>query len=107
MSHLSLPISLLKKRRSPLSFFHGVSCSMTVLISQYQIETHTTSVLHGKRTLRFPLIALTTRRSMGPSRHVLSQMVVAGTMTVHPPYNPDKTNSDYAAVKPTTSIIRR
>jgi hypothetical protein len=107
MSHLTLPISLLKKRRSPLSFFHGVSCSMTVLFSQYQIETQTSSVLHGKRTLRFPLIALTTRRSMGPSRHVLSQMVVAGTMTVHPPYNPDKTNSDYAAVKPINSIIRR
>ena len=80
---------------------------MTAFYSNFHMEPNTASVLHGIRTLRFPLIALTTRRSMGPSRHVLSQMVVAGTMTVHPPYNPEKTNSDHADVKPTTSIIRR
>jgi hypothetical protein len=106
MSHLSLPLTLLKKRGSPLSIFHGISCSMTILFSQYHMQPSTSSVLHGSRVLRFPLIALTTRRSMGPSRHVLSQMVVAGTMTVNPPYNPDQPTSDYA-VKPPSSIIRR
>jgi hypothetical protein len=43
-------------------------------------------VLQGQRGVRYPLIALTTQRSMGPFRHVLSQKVVSGTMVIHPPF---------------------
>ena len=48
-------------------------------------------VLQGQRGIRYPLIALTSQRSMGPSRHILSQKVVGGTMVIHPPF--DRTNS--------------
>ena len=48
-------------------------------------------VLQGQRGVRFPLIALTSQRSMGPSRHVLSQKVVGGTMVIHPPYQRSET----------------
>jgi hypothetical protein len=52
---------------------------------------NTISILNGRRTKRYPLIALTTQRSMGPARHILSQRVVAGTMVVSAPYNPSET----------------
>lgn len=41
--------------------------------------------LFGGRGLRRPLIAVATKKDMGPARHALAQMVVAGTMVVHPP----------------------
>ena len=71
---------------------------MSRIFGLNQIKPNTSSVLHGIHAVRFPLMALTTRRSMGPARHILSQMVVAGTMTVHPPYNPDQPTSDSVAV---------
>ena len=46
------------------------------------------SILNGPRRKRYPLIALTTQRSMGPARHTLSQRVVAGTFFINPPYKP-------------------
>jgi hypothetical protein len=47
------------------------------------------NVLFGdQRGIKRPLIALTTKKEMGPVRHALSQMVVAGVMTVHPPMRP-------------------
>jgi hypothetical protein len=49
-------------------------------------------VLQGQRGVRYPLIALTTQRSMGPARHALSQKVVGGTMVIHPPYERSKTS---------------
>lgn len=49
-------------------------------------------VLQGQRGLRYPLIALTTQRSMGPARHALSQKVVGGTMTIHPPFERSKSS---------------
>ena len=49
-------------------------------------------VLQGQRGVRYPLIALTTQRSMGPTRHVLSQKVVGGTMVIHPPFERSKTS---------------
>ena len=80
---------------------------MSRLFGQSQIQPNTSSVLHGFHAMRFPLIALNTRRSMGPARHILSQMVVAGTMTVHPPYNPEQPTSDSVAVSHSTSHNRR
>lgn len=35
-------------------------------------------------------MALRTGMDLGPVRHVLSQMVVAGTMTVFPPFDPTR-----------------
>lgn len=49
-------------------------------------------VLQGQRGVRYPLIALTTQRSMGPARHALSQKVVGGTMTIHPPFDRSKSS---------------
>ena len=49
-------------------------------------------VLQGQRGVRYPLIALTTQRSMGPARHALSQKVVGGTMVIHPPYEREKSS---------------
>lgn len=40
---------------------------------------------HGRKLLGRPLMAMTAKKSLGPVRHVLSQMVVAGTMVVQPP----------------------
>lgn len=31
------------------------------------------------------MIAITTKRGLGPVRHALAQRIVAGTMVVHPP----------------------
>jgi hypothetical protein len=80
---------------------------MSRLFGPNQIKPNTSSVLHGFHAMRFPLIALTTRRSMGPARHILSQMVVAGTMTVHPPYNPDQPTSESLAVLQQPSSTNR
>jgi len=41
-------------------------------------------LLYGPhRGIKRPLIALTTRQNMGPARHALERMTVAGTMVVH------------------------
>lgn len=42
-------------------------------------------LLYGDRALKWPLLALMSDADLGHARHALSQMVVAGTMTVHPP----------------------
>ena len=41
--------------------------------------------LHGERNHVWPMMALRTQPELGDCRHVLSQMVVAGTMSVFPP----------------------
>ena len=46
------------------------------------------SILNGPRRKRYPLIALTTQRSMGTARHILSQRVIAGSLVINPPYKP-------------------
>jgi len=43
------------------------------------------NVLYGERTMKWPVLALMSNADFGNARHALSQMVVAGTMTVHPP----------------------
>lgn len=47
-------------------------------------------LLFGSRQFGWPLMALRTGMDLGPVRHVLSQMVVAGTMTVYPPFDPTR-----------------
>ena len=43
------------------------------------------SVCRNRAAFGRPMISLTTKRNMGPVRHILSQRVVAGMMTVSPP----------------------
>ena len=44
-----------------------------------------TSELMGTRRFDFPFLAAKVKTHMGPCRHVLSQMVVAGVMRHQPP----------------------
>jgi len=92
--------NLLAMRSSPLHFLHETFYAMSLkrylglaevlAAKRSAINPQTSSFLHGYRVKRYPLMALTTQRSMGPSRHILSQRVVAGTMTVSPPLTPPK-----------------
>lgn len=43
-------------------------------------------LLYGQRRFGWPMMALQTQRELGPVRHAVSQMVVAGTMTIYPPW---------------------
>jgi len=81
---------LLVFEETPLSSLHSLSGEVTVSMLKDQQKPQTSSVLCGQRVRRYPFICLTTQRSMGPYRHILSQMVVAGTMTVQPPFIPDQ-----------------
>jgi len=55
-----------------------------------------TDRLHGERHRVWPMMALEAQPELGDCRHVLSQMVVAGTMSVFPPIhvsaNPNGSN---------------
>ena len=55
--------------------------------STHKIESPHTTILMGERIFGWPLMALQSKNKMeyGPVRHVLTQMVVAGTVTVMPP----------------------
>ncbi len=58
-------------------------------------------LLFGSRGIKRPMVALVTKQNLGPCRHALAQMVVAGVMTVHPPLGPGQ-----AAPVTTTSAPR-
>ena len=79
------PTYLLKERFKPFSQRHAQSRrlgrQLIVFLPKQQKD-----VLRGERGTRYPLICLTTQRTMGPSRHVLSQKVVGGSMSIHPPF---------------------
>jgi len=47
------------------------------------------NILYGERGLKWPLMALRTQMNLGPARHALAQMVVAGEMVVFPPFAPN------------------
>lgn len=70
---------------SPLRREHGKA---SLLEGRAVDKKHTfhQDILLGVRNFGWPLMALRTQTSLGPCRHVLSQMVVAGTMTVFPPF---------------------
>ncbi|MAA78045.1 MAG: hypothetical protein CL916_02210 [Deltaproteobacteria bacterium] len=82
------PLTKLYQSLEELIFCGGLAAEKS------EFETNTISILNGRRTKRYPLIALTTHRSMGPARHVLSQRVVAGTFVVDAPYNPSQTHKN-------------
>jgi hypothetical protein len=44
-----------------------------------------TSLTCGRRQFGSPMMALQAKKSLGPCRHALTQMVVAGSMVVNPP----------------------
>jgi hypothetical protein len=50
-----------------------------------RLATNADSVCMGVRQFGKPMMALVTQQKLGPVRHALSQMVVAGTMTTQPP----------------------
>ena len=88
--------NLIHLKTSPLTRLHK---SLQALIfdgslanEKSDFDMNTISILNGRRTKRYPLMALTTQRSMGPARHILSQRVVAGTFVVNAPYNPSQTH---------------
>jgi len=65
----------------------GVAATVDALRHPYGIHMtwSTEGKLLGERQFGFPFIAATVKTHMGPARHALSQMVVAGTMTHQPP----------------------
>lgn len=83
--------SLLNRKRNTLT---KLLLEQQRLFSERHLLMHLRKkkdVLQGQRGVRYPLIALTSQRSMGPSRHVLSQKVVGGTMVIHPPFTRSET----------------
>jgi hypothetical protein len=63
-----------------LSAQHGVAMRLG---EQARMLPFREDSLYGTRSVKKPLIAITAKKEPGPVRHALSQMVVAGTMTVH------------------------
>jgi hypothetical protein len=53
--------------------------------NEKQFAENAKSYCHGRRQFGRPMLALTAKKSLGPVRHILSQMVVAGSMKVNPP----------------------
>ena len=93
-----LSANLLSLKTSPLTnlydFWYAPFQKGALATKKTRFKQNNISILNGPRTKRYPLIALTTQRSMGPSRHILSQRVVAGTMVVSPPYQPSQTTQN-------------
>ncbi len=50
-----------------------------------RLASGSASFCHGRRHFGRPMMALATKKSLGPVRHALSQMVVAGTVLVQQP----------------------
>lgn len=73
-------MSSLLHQRSRLAGTHRVATRLGAVDAPPLYEEN---ILFGTRGIKRPLIALTTKKDMGPCRHALAQMVVAGTMVVH------------------------
>ena len=58
------------------------------------------NVLYGERSMKWPLLALMCDADLGSARHAISQMVVAGTMTVHPPIVIQKEREEWEGEAP-------
>lgn len=43
------------------------------------------SVCHGRKQMGRPMMAMMTKKNLGPVRHAIAQMAVGGTMVVQPP----------------------
>lgn len=71
--------------RSPFRRDHAASARLLGLAVARTAREHD-RLLHGDRDFGWPMLALRTRFAMGPVRHALTQRVVAGTMTIFPPF---------------------
>jgi hypothetical protein len=81
---------LLIYKSTPFCVLHKSSGQLSSLTKKDKIVPVTSSLLCGIRGMRYPFLSLSSRRLTKSCRHVLSQMVVAGTMTVQPPFIPDQ-----------------
>lgn len=54
-------------------------------VGEVRLARNADSYCCGKRHFGRPMMALSAKKSLGPVRHALSQMVVAGTMVINPP----------------------
>ena len=70
----------LRRQQRRSAALQGLGCGLTAAMHR--------PLVYGRRALCWPAMSLTTDLSMGPSRHTLSQMVVAGTVTYLPPFPP-------------------
>lgn len=75
--------------RSPFQHVYQTSTRLSEAAVQLTGRAHS-SLLHGERNFGWPTLALRTSFTLGPVRHALSQMVVAGTMTIFPPFVPNR-----------------
>lgn len=71
--------------RSPFRQDHASSARLLGLATGRTRREHS-RLLHGDRDFGWPMLALRTSFAMGAVRHALSQRVVAGTMTILPPF---------------------
>ena len=93
-------IAFMQSEETPLLFHTPKPLVRRLCTEQWLFSEHHTKkqlrkqkdVLQGQRGVRYPLMALTTQRSMGPARHALSQKVVGGTMVIHPPFERSKSS---------------
>ncbi|HMV67476.1 MAG TPA: hypothetical protein PKA64_11545 [Myxococcota bacterium] len=69
----------------PLTRQNHEEATLLALHKTDRLARLSASRCHGRKLLGRPLMAMTAKKSLGPVRHVLSQMVVAGTMVVQPP----------------------
>ena len=74
--------------RSRLTRSHAVT-GRFLRTSLHRRRVRRENILFGERGLKWPLMALRTQMDLGPARHALAQMVVAGEMVVFPPFVPN------------------
>ncbi len=63
---------------------HGPESNRALRRAEWSLGSPT-SPLMGTRRFDYPFLAARVKTHMGPARHALSQMVVAGIMTHQPP----------------------
>jgi hypothetical protein len=78
------------KKNTISTHFYIKQTRMTHYAQQEFRLSHNQSVLHGLHVIRFPFMAMNAERQLKHKRHVLSQRVVAGTMTINPLYDPNQ-----------------
>lgn len=64
---------------------HGKAVQLADKTLNFQLSGQVNSYCCGERRFGRPLMALLAKKNLGPCRHALSQMVVAGTMYVQTP----------------------
>jgi hypothetical protein len=82
---LTDPPTVKLKVGSPVSRKSHDEATLLASKNLHKFASQATSFCHGRRQFGRPMMALTAKKSLGPVRHVLSQMVVAGSMKVNAP----------------------